>query len=162
MRLAQRRAGRTGKDVLPLGAPDSLWNIPLGEWHEQKHLALVAGYCARVERVLDVALHHPRPHFIATPFRPNSVDSPDDGLTLDRWMADLLGRTRTGSINAEALSSLEEFLASFRLTVRSILDLRPTRAAITGDVLSDFHFATIPSRSSSQAFANNPDPFLSR
>jgi hypothetical protein len=90
MRLAQRRAGRTGKDVLPLGAPDSLWNIPLGEWHEQKHLALVAGYCARVERVLDVALHH-QPRFIARSVRAQGGNDTHDGVTMDRGMADVLG-----------------------------------------------------------------------
>jgi hypothetical protein len=63
-----------------------------------------------VERVLDVALHHQQSQFIAKSFEPNNGDSPDDGVTLDRRMADLLGRTRTGSINA--LGSLEKFLAS--------------------------------------------------
>jgi len=73
------------------------------EWHEQKNLAHVAGYCARLERVLVVALHHQRSHFIAKSFEPNNVDGPDDGVTLDRRMADVLGRTRTGSINRPSI-----------------------------------------------------------
>jgi hypothetical protein len=61
---------------------------------EQKDLACVVCRCDWLERVLDVALHHQRPHFIARSFGPNNGDSPDDGIALDRWMADLLGHAR--------------------------------------------------------------------
>jgi hypothetical protein len=44
-----------------------------------------------VERVLAAALHDQRSHFIATASRSSSGDSPNDGFTLDRWMADVLG-----------------------------------------------------------------------
>jgi len=51
-------------------------------------------------------------------------------------------------------SRLEQFFPAFDLTVVRILDFHPTRTTITRDVCRAFHFATIPSKSSSQAFAN--------
>jgi hypothetical protein len=75
---------------------EALWNVhQLNIQDKHRLLSTVVGFdCDWLERVLDVALHHQRPHFIARSFGPNNGDSPDDGIALDRWMADLLGHAR--------------------------------------------------------------------